>query len=102
MYTLTKGVLFILMLCNFSALFLSCSESPTKSEEIQEVQWTTIIKLDGLPDNTIGAIIPGPDGALWCVLLPEGVQGFMPHAVPGVKCGLKIILPVSRHILRAL
>ncbi len=53
---------------------LTDCENLTAQEQADD-QWTTFTTSNGLPYNEVGAIVFGPDGDLWCVLVLPGGGG---------------------------
>ena len=56
-------------------VFLSSGYEKLVAQEQADGQWTTYTTANGLPFNEVGAITFGPEGDLWCVLVPPGGGG---------------------------
>ena len=59
----------------FTLVFFSLGCEKSSAQEQADGQWTTYTTSNGLPYNEVGAIAFGPDGDLWCVLVPPGGGG---------------------------
>lgn len=59
----------------FMLVVLSLGSDRLSAQKQADGQWTTYTTTEGLPYNQVGAIAFGPDGDLWCVLVPPGGGG---------------------------
>ena len=56
-------------------VFFSLGCKKLTAQEQADGQWTSYSTSNGLPYNEVAAIAFGPDGDLWCVLVPPGWGG---------------------------